>query len=75
MKSQISHFCLKTNLNLNQCFSLIDPTTEYLSHAILLICDKGTNDSQLFLVALDTLISFVTDPTCQIRMYKRKILF
>lgn len=47
----------------------IDPTTEYLSHAVLLICEKGTEDSQLFLAALDTLISFVTDPTCQLRMY------
>jgi hypothetical protein len=39
---------------------------------VLLICDKGTNDSQLFLVALDTLISFVTDPICHLRMYKKK---
>ncbi|CAF5133569.1 unnamed protein product, partial [Rotaria sp. Silwood1] len=41
-------------------------TLEYSSHAVLLICDKGTKDSQLFLAALDTLISFVTDPMCQI---------
>jgi hypothetical protein len=54
----------------NDSSIVIDPTTEYLSHAILYICDKGINDSQLFLVALDTLISFVTDPTCQLRMYK-----
>jgi len=39
---------------------------------VLLICDKGTNDSQLFLVALDTLISFVTDPVCQLRMSSDK---
>lgn len=40
---------------------------EYASNAILLICDKGTNDSQLFLASLDTIISFVTDSTCPIR--------
>ncbi|CAF4265860.1 unnamed protein product, partial [Rotaria sordida] len=39
---------------------------EYSSHAVLLICEKGTSDSQLFLAALDTLTSFVTDPICQI---------
>ncbi|CAF4443615.1 unnamed protein product, partial [Adineta steineri] len=52
------------------------PTSDYLSHAVLLICDKGTNDSQLFLAALDTLISLVTDPVCQlpIEMWK-KVLF
>ncbi len=50
-------------------FSFVDPTSEYLSHAVILICDKGTNDSQLFLAALDTLISLVTDPMCQLRMY------
>ncbi|CAF2961058.1 unnamed protein product [Rotaria sp. Silwood2] len=43
-----------------------DPAAEYLSHAVILICDKGTNDSQLFLAALDTLISIVTDPICQL---------
>ncbi|CAF1075055.1 unnamed protein product [Adineta steineri] len=50
-----------------------DPTSDYLSHAVLLICDKGTNDSQLFLAALDTLISLVTDPVCQlpIEMWKK----
>ena len=47
-------------------FSL-DPTAGYVSHAVNLICEKGTNDSQLFLAALDTLISIVTDPICQIR--------
>jgi hypothetical protein len=36
---------------------------------VIIICDKGTNDSQLFLTALDTLISIVTDPICQLRMY------
>ncbi|CAF0840966.1 unnamed protein product [Rotaria sordida] len=41
-----------------------DPASEYLSHAVILICDKGTNDSHLFLAALDTLISIVTDPIC-----------
>ncbi|CAF0816396.1 unnamed protein product [Rotaria sp. Silwood1] len=40
------------------------PASEYLSHALILICDKSTNDSQLFLAALDTLISIVTDPMC-----------
>ena len=52
---------------------LIVHASEYLSHAVILICDKGTNDSQLFLAALDTLISIVTDPICQLRM--DKILF
>ena len=46
----------------------LDTASEYLSHAVILICDKGTNDSQLFLAALDTLISIVTDPVCQLRM-------
>ncbi len=45
-----------------------DAAAEYLSHAVILICDKGTNDSHLFLAALDTLISIVTDPICQLRM-------
>ncbi|CAF3528801.1 unnamed protein product [Adineta steineri] len=43
-----------------------DFTPGYLSHAVILICDKGTNDSHLFLAALDTLISIVTDPICQL---------
>ncbi|CAF0784608.1 unnamed protein product [Adineta ricciae] len=43
-----------------------DPTAGYVSHAVNLICEKGTNDSQLFLAALDTLISIATDPICQI---------
>ncbi|CAF1114250.1 unnamed protein product, partial [Rotaria sordida] len=43
-----------------------DIPPEYSSHAVLLICEKGTSDSQLFLAALDTLTSFVTDPICQI---------
>ena len=47
---------------------VLDSASEYLSHAVILICDKGTNDSQLFLAALDTLISIVTDPVCQLRM-------
>ncbi|CAF4489489.1 unnamed protein product, partial [Rotaria sp. Silwood2] len=47
---------------------------EYSNQAVLLICDKGTNDSQLFLTALDTLISFVTDPICQIPIETWKIV-
>lgn len=67
--TQILHQSIDLKLKLKQfSFFFIDLTTEYLSHAVLLICDKGTNDSQLFLVALDTLISFVTDPICQLRM-------
>jgi hypothetical protein len=47
--------------------SFIDIVSEYSSRAIDLICEKGTTDSQLFLAALDTLISFVTDPIFQLR--------
>ncbi len=56
-------------LKLDDEYFSIDSASEYLSHAVILICDKGTNDSQLFLAALDTLISIVTDPICQLRMY------
>lgn len=42
-------------------------SSDYVGHAVILICDKGTNDSHLFLAALDTLISIVTDPLCRIR--------
>ncbi|CAF0874456.1 unnamed protein product [Adineta ricciae] len=45
---------------------LKDRTSDDLSDAVILICEKGTNDSQLFLAALDTLISIVTDPICQL---------
>ncbi|CAM4913980.1 unnamed protein product [Rotaria socialis] len=37
---------------------------EYSSNAILMICDKGAHDPQLFLATLDAIISFVTDPIC-----------
>ncbi|CAF2041102.1 unnamed protein product [Rotaria magnacalcarata] len=43
-----------------------DHAAQYLRHAVLSICEKGTNDSQLFLAALDTLISIVTDPICKL---------
>ncbi|UJR09856.1 hypothetical protein I4U23_014078 [Adineta vaga] len=43
-----------------------DRTSDDLSDAVILICEKGTNDSQLFLAALDTLMSIVTDPICQL---------
>ncbi|CAF5220391.1 unnamed protein product, partial [Rotaria magnacalcarata] len=42
---------------------------EYSSNAILIICDKGANDPQLFLATLDAIISFVTDPICPMRIY------
>ena len=45
----------------------VDIVSEYSSRAIDQICDKGTTDPQLFLAALDTLISFVTDPIFQMR--------
>jgi hypothetical protein len=53
----------------SEFYFIIDPSAVYISHAVILICDKGTNDSHLFLAALDTLISIVTDPICQLRMY------
>jgi hypothetical protein len=61
---------LHKQCSIRQYFSFcIDPASEYLSHAVISICEKGTSDSQLFLAALDTLISIVTDPICQLRMY------
>ena len=45
----------------------LDFASEYASRAVISICEKGTNDHQLFLAALDTLTSFVTDPICQLR--------
>lgn len=64
-----------SDLHSNTSISIfsLDPTAGYVSHAVNLICEKGTNDSQLFLAALDTLISIVTDPICQIR--KRYSMF
>ena len=35
---------------------------------MVLICDKGTNDTQLFLAALDALVSIITDSSCQLCM-------
>lgn len=47
---------------------MIDPGSEFLNHAVVLICDKGTNDTQLFLAALDALVSMITDSMCQLCM-------
>lgn len=56
---------------INGMVSLLDPASEYASHAVILICEKGTNDSHLFLAALDTLISIVTDPISPLRRWRR----
>ena len=51
---------------------LLASTFEDADQAVILICVKGTSDSLLFLSALDTLLSLVTDPMCQL---SKNVLF